>query len=70
MIEEGDTCICQYDDWFNAFGEQSHSVHTGMVLTVTRTVMVAGARFLEFEETPDGLQYLATGFTKRARTLH
>ena len=68
-MEVGDKCICQYDDWYNAFGEVSHVLHLGMRVTVTGVAYVGGTRFLSFEEAPDGNFYMATGF-KPLRSLN
>ena len=58
----GDKCICQCDDWVNAFGDKTTVVHCGMRLTVRKTITVGGVRFYEFEETPEGTSFLAMGF--------
>jgi len=68
-MNEGEKCICQFDDWYNGFGKQTHAVHCGMRLTVTKVVRVGGATFYEFDETPEGTAYLCTGF-KPLRNLN
>ena len=27
---EGERCICQHGDWYNAFGDTTTAVHTGI----------------------------------------
>jgi hypothetical protein len=61
-METGEKCICQEDDWCNAFGQENFSVHRGMRLTVRDSMYVAGIQFLSFEETPKGNSYMSTGF--------
>lgn len=61
-MQKGDKCICQYDDWHNAYGDDDFSVHRGMRLTVSGSINVGGSSFLSFEETPKGNYYLALGF--------
>lgn len=68
-MEPGDKCICQEDDWHNAYGEEDFSVHCGMRLTVRDSVYISGTRFFSFEETPKGNYYLYLGF-KPLRSLH
>lgn len=68
-MEAGERCICQYDDWHNAFGDVDHSVHMGMRLVVTDSCYVGGVRFLSFEETPKGNWYMHEGF-KPLRSLN
>lgn len=60
-MEPGDKCICQYDDWHNAFGEEDFSVNQGMRLTVLGSINVGGSSFYSFEETPEG-NYMGIGF--------
>jgi hypothetical protein len=62
-MEPGEKCICQEDDWCNAFGESNFSVSRGMRLVVKDSMFVAGTKFLSFEETPVGLFYMSIGFT-------
>lgn len=68
-MEPGDKCICQYDDWHNAFGESDFTVHCGMRLTVNDTLNIGGSQFLSFEETPRGNFYYHLGF-KPLRSLN
>lgn len=68
-MEEGEKCICQENDWHNAFGEKNFTVHRGMRLTVTGYVNVCGTRFYSFEETPEGNYYMHYGF-KPMRSLN
>lgn len=68
-MEPGEKCICQYDDWHNAFGEEDFSVNRGMRLTVLDTHNIAGTRFYSFEETPKQNFYLHLGF-KPLRSLN
>lgn len=68
-MEPGEKCICQYDDWHNAFGDADHSVNRGMRLTVLDMRNIAGTRFYSFEETPKGYFYLHLGF-KPLRSLN
>ena len=46
---EGERCICQHDDWFNAFGETTNAVHTGMRPTVVASKRIGGATFYAFK---------------------
>lgn len=68
-MEPGEKCICQEDDWHNAFGDSDHSVHRGMRLTVLDTRNISGTRFYSFEETPKHNFYLYLGF-KSLRSLN
>ena len=68
-MNAGDKCICQYDDWYNGFGESHHAVHQGMRLTVKSRHNIAGTVFYEFEETPEKFFYLSHGF-KSMRQLN
>lgn len=68
-MEPGEKCICQEDEWFNAYGDTDFSVHRGMRLTVTDSMYIAGTRFYSFEETPEGNFYLYLGF-KPLRSLN
>lgn len=61
-MDIGEKCICQCDDWFNAFGETTTVLQTGMRLTVAKTRMVNGLRFYGFEETPGDNFFLYDGF--------
>lgn len=62
-MNEGERCICQYDDWYNAFGDRSDALSKGMRLTVIGSHRVGGMTFYSFKETPEGNSYLGTGFT-------
>ena len=62
IVEPGERCICQYDDWFNAFGDKTTVVSTGMRLTVRGSRRVGGVAFYSFEETPEDNYFLPTGF--------
>jgi hypothetical protein len=68
-MEPGERCICQYDDWYNAFGDRSEAMSKGMRLTVKGSTRVGGCRFYTFAETPDDACYLAEGF-KPLRSLN
>lgn len=68
-MNEGDTCICQENDWYNAFGEATTVLHRGMRLTVIASKMVGGAKFYAFKETPKDHFFLGLGF-KPMRTLN
>lgn len=61
-MQPGDKCICQEDNWHNAFGDSDYSVHRGMRLTVTKSYYVGGVKFYSFEETPKGNGYMHIGF--------
>lgn len=63
LMEDGEKCICQYDDWHNAYGDSDVSVHRGMRLTVVESMSISGTRFYAFKETPKGNYYLHLGFT-------
>jgi hypothetical protein len=67
-MEDGETCICQYDDWYTAFGP-IYTLHRGMRLTVSGSRFIAGTRFYSFKETPEDTLYLCTGF-KPMRSLN
>lgn len=68
-MEIGEKCICQHDDWHNAYGDEDFTVHRGMRLTVNEVIYISGSPFLQFEETPKGNYYLAMGFLP-LRSLH
>lgn len=68
-MEPGEKCICQEDDWHNAFGDSDYSVHCGMRLTVLGSRNINGTRFYSFEETPKDYFYLHLGF-KPLRSLN
>jgi hypothetical protein len=61
-MEPGDRCICQEDDWHNAFGDKDVCLSRGMRLTVLDLRNIAGVKFYSFEETPKDNFYLYTGF--------
>ena len=61
-MEVGDKCICQENEWTNAFGKDDFTVRLGMRLVIKRVIYVAGSRFLSFEETPKDNYYLSMGF--------
>ncbi|HEX9430809.1 MAG TPA: hypothetical protein VF944_10570 [Candidatus Bathyarchaeia archaeon] len=68
-MEPGERCICQENDWHNAYGDSDYSVHRGMRLTVVNTKLISGTRFYAFEETPKDHYYLHLGF-KPLRSLN
>lgn len=68
-MESGEKCICQHDDWWNAFGDKSTLLHRGDRLTVRGSKRVGGVRFLSFNETPEDHLFLETGF-KPLRALN
>lgn len=68
-MEIGERCICQEDDWFNAFGDTTTAVHTGMRLTVVASKRIGGATFYAFKETPEDHFFLSYGF-KPMRNLN
>lgn len=61
-MTDGETCICQYDDWFNAFGDKTEAVHRGMRLTVTGRKNISGSLFYTFKEVEEGNWFLGIGF--------
>lgn len=61
-MQIGDRCICQEDDWHNAYGDSDYSVHRGMRLRVSDSRRIGGCDFFSFEETPKGNFYLSHGF--------
>lgn len=61
-MEKSDVCICQEDEWFNAFGETTTLLKRGMRLTVSGSYRVAGSAFYRFRETPAECAFLAIGF--------
>lgn len=69
MLDEGDRCVCQYNDWWNGLGEKHEVLHKGMKLTVAGSKNLAGVRFLTFEEVEEGNYFMAMGFIP-LRTLH
>lgn len=66
-MEPGERCICQHDDWWNAFGEKKHVLNRGDRLTVAGSVRIGGARFLHFKEVEEELYFLETGFVPLRR---
>lgn len=68
-MSPGEKCICQEDDWHNAFGDADVSLHVGMRLTVRDTKNVHGTRFYSFDEAPEKNYYLCYGF-KPLRNLN
>jgi hypothetical protein len=68
-METGAKCICQYDDWYNAFGDKTSVLHQGQRLVVRASKRVGGARFLSFDETPEDHFFLESGF-KPMRALN
>lgn len=65
----GERCICQHDDWYNAFGDSFTALHCGMKLTVADSKRIGGATFYAFKETPEDHFFLSTGF-KPMRNLN
>lgn len=61
-MNPGERCICQHDDWHNAFGDTTNVLHRGMRLTVRGRKRVGGCLFLSFEETPEDNFFITTGF--------
>lgn len=57
----GEQCICQEDEWYNAYGETTTAVQRGMRLHIVGTKRVGGCGFLEFKGL-EGLFFLAHGF--------
>lgn len=68
-MEPGERCVCQENDWHNAYGDSDYSVHRGMRLTVSGSVNIGGTSFYSFEETPKGNYYMYLGF-KPLRNLN
>lgn len=71
MMEPGERCICQYDEWWNAFGElkdQYTKLMKGDRLTVVGSKRVGGLSFYEFKEHP-GQLFMHDGF-KPLRNLN
>lgn len=68
QFEPGVKCVCQSEDWYNAFGEKTVMVPVGTRLVLTKRVRVHGCMFLEFDEFPN-LQFLSTGF-KSLRSMN
>jgi hypothetical protein len=65
---DGEKCICQESEWFNAFGDAVQIINLGMRLTVKSSMYVGGTKFYLFEEIPDAW-FLHTGF-KPLRSLN
>lgn len=68
-MNPGEKCICQYPDWYNAFGDVVHKLEVGQRLTFKQRRTIGGMAFYYFEETPDDVCFLATGF-KPLRSLN
>jgi hypothetical protein len=67
-MDNGEKCICQENDWYNAFGDQCTALQMGMRLTVQDSKYVGGTRFYEFVEVPKNW-FMADGF-KPLRSLN
>lgn len=67
-MEPGERCICQYDEWWNAFGDQYTMLSCGDRLTVSGSKRVGGISFYEFREHP-GQWFMHDGF-KPLRNLN
>lgn len=61
-MNPGDKCVCQEDNWHNAYGDEDFSLHRGMRLTVISSVNVGGTSFYSFKEAPEKNFYLSFGF--------
>ena len=68
-MEVGEKCICQHDDWVNAFGEKNTILKMGMRLTVLGSRKIHGITFYSFEETPEDNLFMYDGF-KSMRNLN
>ncbi len=68
-MEPGERCICQENDWHNAFGDTDYSLHRGMRLTVTGSRYIGGVQFYSFDEAPKDNWYMYNGF-KPLRSLN
>ena len=68
MFEEGDKCIYQYNNWFNAYGDLVMKLNLGDRVTVSGSHRIGGAIFLRFKEYPE-YSFLSTGF-KSVKTLN
>lgn len=62
-MDVGDKVICQYDEWWNAFGEKQEVLSRGQRFIISETKNVGGTSFLAFEEGPKDNFYLFSGFT-------
>jgi hypothetical protein len=61
-MERGEKCICQHDDWWNAYGDKFEALHQGMRLTVLDRKNIFGQLFYSFEEVSDEKWFWSTGF--------
>jgi len=68
-VQKGDKCICQHDDWWNAYGDRSEALHCGMHLTVSGRKTIYGQLFYSFEEAEDDNWFWSQGF-KPMRSLN
>lgn len=68
-MDAGEKCICQEEEWFNAFGPGTYKLVLGQRLTVRDTRRVAGARFLAFKEVEGEHWFMDSGF-KPMRSLN
>lgn len=68
-MEAGAKCICQEDDWYNAFGDKTTVLHTGMRLAVRERRRINGLIFYSFDDLPEDHFFLSTGF-KPLRSLN
>lgn len=67
-MEPGERCICQHDEWWNAFGDKYTKLMRGDRLTVSGTKRVGGISFYEFAEHPEQF-FMQSGF-KLLRNLN
>lgn len=68
-MSPGEKCICQCDDWVNAFGQGTTICPVGARLTVKERRLIGSLRFLSFAELPEDHFFLIDGF-KPLRELH
>ena len=61
-FDPGSKVICQYNDWWNAFGDKNEKIEIGMRLTIKGSRNIGGTSFLEFEEMEPGNYFMWTGF--------
>ena len=61
-MEAGAKCICQREDWVNAFGQTTTILHTGMRLQVRERRRIEGLIFYSFVDLPEDHFFLAEGF--------
>lgn len=57
----GDKCICQEDEWYNAFGDTTEMLKAGMRLRIVGSRRIGGCDFFEFEG-HEGNYFLSHGF--------